>query len=203
MMDGRMDNEEYLYNWIFKGKNKFPRWRGNKILKYPTDLILYHQVIWDKRPDLIVETGTAYGGSTLFLADMLDIIGKGLIVSIDYKPVAQPPHPRIKYITGRTTSKDVLNKVRELFGYRKTTMVILDSDHRRPHVKRELYYYSPIVTPGQYMVVEDAWYKGQKKGPAQAIDWFMRTPRGKQFELTKIDDQFRACLTRGGWLIKK
>jgi cephalosporin hydroxylase len=193
-----MDNEEFLYNWVFKGKNRFPYWRGNRMLKYPTDIVLYEQVIWETKPDFIIECGTAYGGATLFLADMCEICGNGKVISIDRRPIGTPNHPRITYITGRTTADDVLGKVRGMISGK--VMVILDSDHRRAHVKRELHFYSEMVTPGQYMVVEDAWYKGLPHGPAEAIQWFMKTTRGKRFELTKIDDQFRSCLTRGGWL---
>ena len=194
-----MTHEEYLYTHVFgKGKNHFPQWKGTKIIKFPTDMILYHQAIWNNKPDTIIECGTAYGGSTIFLADMLALIGNGKVISIDIAPQAQPEHPRITYLTGPTTDASILVKVKELV--QGKTMVILDSDHRRVHVKRELYYYSPFVSPGQYLVVEDCYRKTKKCGPAEAIDWFMVSRRGKDFKLTSVDKQFYAAVTRGGWL---
>lgn len=197
-----MTNEEYLYSYMFdQRRNNYPLWRGHKVVKYPTDLVLYEQIIWQTKPDYIIECGTAYGGSTLFLADMLDIVGKGKVISIDINPISQPPHPRIEYITGRTTAVDTLEKIKNMV--KGSCMVILDSDHSRVHVKRELHYYSKIATKGQYIVVEDCYYKMKKKPPAEAVDWFLRTRRGSDFQMTKVDQQFGACLTRYGWLLKQ
>jgi cephalosporin hydroxylase len=188
-----------LYNWIFdKEQRNYPRWKGNKVIKFPTDMILYAQAIWENKPDIIIELGTAYGGSTLFLADMLELTGKGKVISIDVNPVATPQHPRVEYITGRTTAVDTLEKVKSKVG--GSCMVICDSDHRRVHVKRELFYYSPLVTKGQYIVVEDCYYDNKKKPPAEAVDWFIKSRIGKDFKLTDIDKQFCSAITRGGWL---
>ena len=193
-----------LFKHVFdKEKRNFPTWKGNKIIKFPTDMILYHQAIWEKQPDIIIECGTAYGGSANFYGDMLDLNGKGMVISIDIGAVATPPHHRVTYITGRTTAADTLEAVKDMIRPEDAVMVVLDSDHRRIHVKRELYYYSELVTPGQYLVVEDAYYGDKMKGPAEAIQWFMRDKKGKRFTMTKVDHQFVTGVTRGGWLCRK
>lgn len=195
--------DSLMFDHVFdKQKKRYPRWKGHKVIKFPTDIMLYHQVIWDNKPDVIIECGTAYGGSTLFFADMLDLTNKGRIISIDIGAQEQPEHPRITYITGRTTAADTLETVKGMLKDGESVMVILDSDHRRSHVKRELYYYAPLVTPGQFLVVEDAFYKAKKKGPGEAIDWFLPTRRGRTFNKEDIDKQFVTGLTRGGWLRK-
>ena len=198
-----MDNtiNDLMWKHIFdKEKRNFPRWKGLKIIKFPTDLILYHQVIWENKPDVIIECGTAYGGSANFYGDMLELNGKGRIISIDIGAVATPEHPRVTYLTGRTTAADTIEKIKNMIKPEESVMVVLDSDHRRVHVKRELYYYSPLVTQGQYLVVEDAFYSNKMKGPGEAIQWFLGDKKGKGFKNSKIDRQFVTGVCRGGWL---
>jgi cephalosporin hydroxylase len=83
-------------------------------------------------------------------------------------------------------------------------MVVLDGDHHRVQVKRELYYYAPMVTKGQYIVVEDIYQHSglvQQAGMGgEAVDWFFRTKEGKKFRKEKIDEQFLYCISKGGWL---
>src|SRR5438132_4143406 len=102
-------------------------------------------------PDLIIETGTAQGGSALFLASICDLLGKGRIVSIDIAPRDDRPlHPRITYLLGSSTSAPIADEVRTLARSHRTVLVILDSDHSRDHVLRELAIYGELVTPGSY-----------------------------------------------------
>ena len=179
---------------------KDPKWRGVRVIKFPTDLILYEQVIWENRPDFIIDIGTNLGGSALMFADFLEMTGKGKVISIDIESKVRPEHPRVQYITGSSTDKEVVKQVKELVGD-GSVMVVLDSDHSRQHVKWELYYYQHIVTKGQYLVVEDCYSRHAKPfGPKQAKDWFLS--RYKGFEQTNIDDQFLVGMTREGWLRK-
>lgn len=177
-----------------------PRWRGVQVVKLPTDMILYQQAIWNNKPDFIIDCGTRFGGSALFYADMLEMTGKGHVISIDIIKRDWPQHPRVTYITGPSTDASVLQQVRDIVGS-GTCMVVLDSDHTRRHVKRELHYYAPIVTRGQYMVVEDCYDRNAiLAGPGEARDWFLSINKG--FKADNIDKQFLVGFTRGGWLIK-
>lgn len=178
-----------------------PLWKGVRVIKMPSDLVLYHQVIWQNKPDFIIDCGTKYGGSALFFADMLDLVGAGgKVISIDKYPVEKIKDLRVIYLEGGSTSDEILAKVREIVGA-GSVMAVLDSDHRRPHVKRELIKYAPIVTKGQFMVVEDC-YDSQARlaGPGEAKDWFLKI--NKEFEQTAIDKQFLIGYCRDGWLQK-
>ena len=207
-----MDLFKVFYNHIIKGSKNIPKWRGVPCIKLPTDLILYAQVIQANKPDIIIECGTGWGGSTLFLADTLETTGRGQVISIDKAPLGTPPHPRITYILGRMTAVDTLEKVNAMIqgqglgGEPVSVMVILDGDHHRVQVKRELHHYGKMVTKGQFMVVEDIYRSSglvQEKGQAgEAVDWFFRTKWGKSFERTKTDKQFLYCISKGGWLRK-
>ena len=202
MMD-RDELSRIFYRHVLKGPSpraNYPRWRGANIIKLPTDLVLYAQAILENQPDIILETGTKYGGSAMFFADMLELTGKGRVISIDWQPATQPAHPRVHYITGRSTSDEVLDQVRELVKG-AAVMASLDSNHTRRHVKRELHYYSPLVTPGQYLVVEDCYASAATiAGPGEAVEWFMQTRKG--FVLEDVAAQFLVGVTRGGWLKK-
>lgn len=194
-----MDQRAY-YNYMIKN-HRMPRWRGTKIVKYPSDLMLYQQAISENKPDVIVETGTYKGGSALFFADMMELNGHGEVITIDIKDHNPPKHPRITHLIGRATSTEILDKVREMTAGKKV-MVVLDSNHHRAHVKRELVKYKDIVSVGQYMVVEDTNYKqiGKKNGPDEAVEWFMK--KTKNFQIDPVEEQFYYSLCPRGWLKK-
>jgi len=190
-----------LHRHVFdKEQKNFPRWRDYKIIKFPSDLILYAQAILENKPDIIIETGTAWGGSAMFFADMLELTGKGRVITVDLEPRSTPIHPRVTSIIGRSTSVETLDKVRSMVNPGDEVMVTLDSDHRTFHVKRELYHYSPMVTQGQFLVVEDCYYDTTPKPPAVAVDWFKKTMRGRRFNHTDYDKQFGAAVSQYGWL---
>jgi cephalosporin hydroxylase len=179
-----------------------PVWHGARIIKMPTDLMLYAEVIFDKKPDFIIDSGTKFGGSALFFQDILDLVGRGgKVITIDKYPVQKTKDPRIMYLEGGSTSDDVLAMVTNTVGA-GSVMVVLDSDHSRRHVKRELHCYAPIVTSGQYMVVEDCFDRyAQKAGPGEAKDWFLSV--NKEFTQTNLDQRYLIGFCREGWLIKK
>jgi cephalosporin hydroxylase len=153
-------------------------WMGVPCLKCPLDLWIYQEVLHEVRPDLIIETGTHLGGSALYLAHMLDILGKGAIVTIDVLEAARPAHPRSHYVRGSSADPDLIaNAVRE--HSRDVCMVILDSDHSQAHVARELAILAPYVTPGSYLIVEDTNINGHPTypsfgpGPFEAVEGFI------------------------------
>jgi len=196
------DMYQVFYSHILR-EGYIPTWRGVRCIKLPTDLILYSQILWDNKPDILIECGTGFGGSTLFYADCFNTIGKGHVISIDKLNRGQPPHSRITYINGRMTACDTLATVKDLIKG-KTVMVVLDGNHYRKQVKRELYFYTPMVTRGQFIVVEDIYRKSgltQRAGHGgEAVDWFFKTKLSKNFKKEPIDEQFLYCISKGGWI---
>ena len=149
------------------------------MLKYPTDLWIYQELIVERRPDLIIETGTHHGGSALFMAMICDQLGAGEVVSVDIDgDPARPSHPRIEYITASSTDPGVVADLTARAAG-KRVMVILDSDHSEAHVAAEMRCYAPLVQVGDYLIVEDSNINGHPTfvdfgpGPMEAIDGFL------------------------------
>jgi cephalosporin hydroxylase len=159
-------------------------WLGVAAQKYPTDLWIYQEIIYELRPDFIVETGTYWGGSALFLASVCEMIGHGEVITVDIRPIAEsqatrPAHPRITYVEGSSVAPEVVADVRRRTDQARTVMVILDSDHGREHVFNELKVWSDVVTEGSYLIVEDSNVNGHPvlpefgPGPMEAIELFL------------------------------
>ena len=180
-----------------KGMNE-PRWRGVRVVKFPTDLILYAEQIFANKPDWIIETGTRFGGSSTFFGDMLQLSGGKGVISIDIESENPPPHPMVQYLVGSSADRELVAGVAaQVAGDR--VMVVLDSDHRARHVRRELRLLAPLVTEGQFCVVEDCYTRHvEPYYPAQAVAWFLE--RTKDFRLEPVEDKFLFAVTRGGWL---
>jgi cephalosporin hydroxylase len=177
-------------------------WMGFPAFKCPMDMWSYQEILWDTRPDLIVECGTASGGSAQFFASMFDLSGTGgEILTIDIAGGDQipgrPTHPRITYLTGSSTDPDIVEPVRLRAASADRVMVVLDSDHSYEHVAAEIAAYSPLVTPGCYLVVEDTNVNGNPvlpewgPGPMEAVDEFLddtqlfvRDPAREKFMMT-------------------
>jgi cephalosporin hydroxylase len=155
-------------------------WLGTTVLMCPLDLWAYQEILVETRPDLIVETGTHLGGSAAYLAGVCDLLGNGAIVTIDVESrPGRPAHERVTYVEGPSTSDEVVERVAGLAREAERVMVILDSDHTRDHVLRELELYAPLVTPGCYLVVEDTNVNGHPvlpgfgPGPMEAVTAFL------------------------------
>lgn len=139
-------------------------WMGRPVIQYPQDLAALQEIIWQVKPDLIVETGIAHGGSLIFSASMLELLGgAGKVLGIDVDIRAHnraeiekhPMSKRIEMIEGSSIDEQVVRQVRELAGQHERVMVCLDSNHNGDHVLEELRLYSPLVSPGSYLVVFD------------------------------------------------
>lgn len=183
------------------------RWLGTLALKNPIDLWIYQEIISEIKPDVIVETGTAFGGSAAFMASICELLGSGEVVSIDINPVSPdyPRHSRITYLGGRSsTSDELLSEVRERVAG-KRTMVILDSDHSQAHVAAELKAYSPLVSPGSYLIVEDTSIglvsRDELPGPAQAVKPFLSET--DEFEVDSTRERFLITNNPGGYLRRR
>src|SRR6266516_3838603 len=130
-------------------------WMGRPIIQYPQDMIAMQEIIWEVKPDLIIETGIAHGGSLIYYASLLELIGKGEVMGIDIdirehnrKEIEKHPmYKRIKMIQGSSISSEVIEQVKKIVTGKKIVLVSLDSNHTHEHVLSELNLYSPFVTP--------------------------------------------------------
>ena len=182
-------------------------WLGTSCQKYSTDLWIYQEIIFSLKPDVIIETGTLYGGSALYLASLLDLIGHGRVISIDFQSrLDRPRHPRVTYITGSSVSPDVIGQLEPILEGSTERMVILDSDHRKPHVDEELRIYSQYVTVGQYLIVEDSSINGHPvsaqfgPGPFESVASFLRGR--SDFEIDKKKEKFLLTANHNGFLLR-
>ncbi len=195
-------------------------WLGRPIIQFPQDVMAMQEIVWQVKPDLIVETGIAHGGSLIFYASMLELMGgEGRVLGIDvdiraHNRVEIEKHPlsrRIQMIEGSSVDARVIARVRKLAAGKKSVLVALDSNHTHEHVRRELEHYSPLVTKGSYLVVfdtiiedmpEDAfpdrpWGKGNN--PKTAVHEFLKT--NKRFVIDKsIEEKLLITVAPDGYL---
>jgi len=178
-------------------------WMGVPCLKCPLDLWIYQEIIFELRPDLIIETGTNLGGSALYLAHLLDIVGKGAVVTVDIAALPRPAHPRITYLQGSSADERLIAAAIE-DRPRDVCLVILDSDHTEAHVARELELLAPLVTRGSYLIVEDTNINGHPTyptfgpGPFEAVAAFL--PRHPEFEIDRSREKFLMTFNPSGFL---
>jgi cephalosporin hydroxylase len=180
-------------------------WMGVPCLKCPTDLMAYQEILFETRPALVVETGTHRGGSALFLAQMLDLVGGGEVVSIDVLEIPERPvHPRLKYLTGSSTDPAIVASVFAGRPPAEARLVILDSDHRRSHVAAELALFAPHVPRGAYLIVEDSNVNGHPvwpdfgAGPYEAVEEFLAA--NADFEADRSREKFLMTFNPRGYL---
>ncbi len=181
------------------------RWLGVRALKCPMDLWAYQEILHDVRPELVVETGTFEGGSALFLASVMDQLGRGSVLSIDIEErPGRPRHRRVRYLRGSSVAPKVLKQVHRAARRRGRVLVVLDSDHSRDHVLSELRAYAPFVSVGSYLVVEDTNVNAHPvlpefgPRPAEAVEIFL----GEHLEFVRDRSREKLMMTfnPGGFL---
>jgi len=164
---------DYRYSYNFT-------WMGRPIIQYPQDMVAMQEIVWAVKPDLIVETGIAHGGSLVYYASLLHLLdGDGLVVGVDidiraHNREAIEAHPmskRIRMIEGSSTDEAVVAQVAELAEGRRCVMVTLDSNHTHEHVLKELRLYSPLVTKGSYLAVFDTVVEDMPKASFPDRPW--------------------------------
>jgi len=180
-------------------------WMGHEMQKCPMDLFIYQEILYECRPDLIIECGTWRGGSALYLANCCDYMQHGMVLTIDINQwVGFPQHPRIMYLTGSSVAADTVKKVKMVADGFRRVMVILDSDHTKAHVLKELDLYSELVTPRQYLIVEDSNIHGHPvredlpAGPWEAVEAFL--PDHPEFVPDRESERLLMTLNPGGYL---
>jgi cephalosporin hydroxylase len=180
-------------------------WIGTPIWKFPLDLWVYQEICTEIRPDVIIESGTYKGGSALFLAHVCDALGKGAVVSIDIESRPdRPQHPRITYIHGPSTSSLVVKEMQNIAHNASVVLVILDSDHSKDHVLREMELFAPLVTVGSYLIVEDTNLNGHPvvpefgPGPMEAVREFLQ--KNHDFAVDSSREKFFLTTNPSGYL---
>ena len=157
------NRSQYSYNFS---------WMGRPIIQYPQDMIAMQELIWQIRPDVIVETGIAHGGSLIFYASILQLTGKGRVIGVDidireHNRNAIEQHPMYRHITmiqGSSVDAAVVDQVRQMIMPGEVVMVLLDSNHTHDHVIQEMKLYHNMVTPGSYLVVFDTIIENMPRG---------------------------------------
>ncbi len=198
----------YYERWQGRQNTLDLAWLGTRATKCPFDLWTYQEILVETRPDLIFESGTRFGGTTLFLASILDLLGgPGRVLSLDINAdMKRPAHPRIDYLIGSSTDADVIARVHRAAAGRRA-MVILDSDHVEPHVSAELRAYNDMVSPGCYLIVEDTNVNGRPvlpdfgPGPGEAVDAFLAGHA--EFVADPDRERFLVSLNPGGYLRRR
>lgn len=203
-------------------KQRYPynfTWLGMPVIQFPQDLVALQEIVWRVRPQLIVETGVAHGGGTIFLASLLDLIGgESGVVAIDvdirqHNRQAIEAHPlarRVTLIEGSSTNPNVVERVAAQ-AQGKRVMVVLDSDHTHAHVLAELSAYAPLVRKGSYIAVLDTIVErmapdeigdrpwGPGNSPMTAVREFLRHDR--RFEIdTALENTLLVSVAPGGYL---
>jgi cephalosporin hydroxylase len=163
---------KYRYSYNFT-------WYGRPIIQIPEDIVMMQELILHVKPDLIIETGVAHGGSLMLSASMLELLGAGTVLGID---VEIRPHnrkaieehalsKRIRLIEGSSVNDEVVRRVRAIAASSKHVMVLLDSNHTHAHVLEELQHYAPLVTLGSYLVVFDTGIEDMPEGTFAGKPW--------------------------------
>jgi cephalosporin hydroxylase len=207
------DQRSYSYMWT---------WLGLPVIQMPSDIVLMQEIIWENRPQVIVETGFARGGSTILYSTVLELIGEGTVVAVDiefreHNRAAVESHPlghRVRYVEGSSTDDDVLAQVSSLIDGAERVMVVLDSDHTHDHVLEEMRRYAPLVTPGQFLVVADTVVEhipvqehrprrwGPGDNPQTAVDQFL-AENPDTFDVDAwSNNKLLMSSSRGGYLRK-
>jgi len=206
------DTLNYKYSFNFT-------WLGRSIIQFPQDIIAIQEIIWKVKPDLIIETGIAHGGSLIFSASILELIGKGEVLGIDIdirehhrKEIENHPmYKRITMMEGSSIDYETINKVHEFSKGKESVLLFLDSNHTHDHVLKELNAYSPLIKKGNYLVVFDTciedlpdncfpdkpWSKGNN--PKTAVWEFLKN--NDRFEIdNKIENKILITVSPDGYL---
>jgi len=206
------DSAKYKYSYHFT-------WLGRPIIQFPQDIIAIQEIIWKIKPDLIIETGIAHGGSLILSASILELIGNGEVLGVDieirsHNRKAIEEHflsKRIKMIEGSSTDEKTIAEIEKTAQNKKKILVILDSNHTHEHVISELQLYSKFVKKGSYIIVLDtiiedmpekffkdrSWDKGNN--PKTAVNEFLK--KNQRFQIDKdIENKLLITVAPDGYL---
>ncbi|MFH1380016.1 MAG: CmcI family methyltransferase [bacterium] len=188
-------DQKYVYSFS---------WLGRPIIQLPDDILRIQEVIYTLKPDVIIETGIAHGGSLILYASLCKAMGKGRIIGIDieirpHNRSAIEKHELFPYITlfeGNAVDPVNVRKIKDLLKPHETVLIILDSCHTYAHVSKELELYSTLVTPGSYMVVTDGSQEYLNDSPraqreySSCNQWPTDNPRRAALDFVKKNNHF-------------
>lgn len=183
------DKYKYTYNYS---------WMGRPIIKYPNDILILQEMIWNLKPDYIVETGIAHGGSIIFSASMLELLGHGEVIAVDIdirqhnreEIEKHPMSKRITMIEGSSVDPIIVNSIKEKVKGKKV-LVCLDSNHTHEHVLDELRMYEEMVNVGSYIVCPDTFVEYFPKGYCDDRPWDVgNNPMTALIAFLKENDNF-------------
>ena len=207
-----MIQEGYLRWYYDTGVWKRLSYRGVRTLKNPLDMWNYQEIIAEHGIEWVLETGTRHGGSALFFADLLEArraAGVVISVDVDHTALQIAAHPRIRLLKGDSASLEIQTAIQELLPRQRAPMfVILDSDHTKAHVLRELAAYVPFMQRGDYLVVEDSCVNGHPvrpdfgPGPMEAIEEFLATHPGQLQGDPAREGKFGCTFAPRGYYLK-
>jgi cephalosporin hydroxylase len=208
-----LKSAEYKYSYNFS-------WLGRPIIQYPQDIIAAQEIIWQVKPAAIIETGIAHGGSLIFYASMLELLGgDGQVLGIDIDIRAHnraeierhPLSKRITMLQGSSIDEQVAQQVYNFARDKQPVLVVLDSNHTHDHVSKELEIYAPLVTKGSYLIVFDTVVEdmpdsafpnrpwGRGNNPKTAVQAFLDT--NDRFEVDReIEQKLLLTVAPGGYL---
>lgn len=190
-LDWMLHADKYKYTYNFS-------WMGRPIIKFPNDIVILQELIWKLKPDYIVETGIAHGGSIVFSASMLELLGHGEVIAVDIdirehnrKEIeAHPMFKRITMIEGSSVDPAIVNSIKEKVKGKKV-LVCLDSLHTHEHVLKELQMYSEMVNVGSYIVCPDTFIEYFPKDYFKDRPWDVGdNPMTALKEFLKQNDNF-------------
>jgi cephalosporin hydroxylase len=199
----------YTYNF---------EWLGRPYIQMPQDMIGIQEIIWEVKPDFIIETGIAHGGGLVFCASILEALGHGYVFGVDvdirqHNRVEIENHrmsKRIIMLEGSSTDVMIYSEIFQRIGQDKKVVVILDSDHTHDHVLRELNIYKDIISKGSYMICLDTIiqflpdkFPGREWGfgnnPWTAVQEFLKTNKNFVHD-ERLEDKLLITSAPGGWL---
>jgi cephalosporin hydroxylase len=204
----RLSRQWVRVGWNQKYQYTFS-WMGRPIIQLPEDMVRAQEVIFRVKPDVIIETGVAHGGSLIYYAGLCKIIGKGRVIGIDieirpHNRKAIEEHQLFQYITlieGSSTDPQIVDQARKLIKQGESVMIFLDSNHTKRHVLEELRAYSDFATPGSYIVATDGIMKDLGNVPRGNREWKKDNPADAAIEFARDHNEF--VLEQPLWLFNE
>ncbi len=192
-------------------------WLGVPIIQTPEDMILMQELIFKIQPDFIIETGVAHGGSLIYYASLLELLGKGKVIGVDIEIrghnrrviEVHPMCKRIELLEGSSVSDETIEKITKIVPKNSKVIVCLDSNHTKEHVLKELQLYNNFVNPGSYIVVFDTITSKMARlgaceksyinnGPKEAVEYFLKV--NDNFEIDKHYNKLYISYSPNGYL---
>ncbi len=184
--------------WALKYSYQFT-WLGRPIIQLPEDMVRLQELIYQVKPDVIVETGVAHGGNQVFLASLCRLMGCGRVIGVDieirpHNRAALEAHelyPLITLIEGSSTDPGVVEKVKTAIGATENPLILLDANHAKDHVLQELEAYAPLVGVGSYIIVADGVMEQLGTAPGAKPEWAWDNPRRAVAEFLGRHPEFK------------